>query len=172
VISFTPRPLYTREKNAGTHWTAGRTGPRISLDAVEKRKSLLLSRIEPQFPGRSTRRLITILTELVRRLLCCTVRVDFLDLSLRGLQGEEWRMLGRGARAPLCSTVRKTARSVNVCRDNMKLRVTVFCQVDICHILPSSFSTAELENTGLRKTDADNTSSRTIIVNLMHLIIN
>jgi hypothetical protein len=55
-------------------------GSIISLDAVEKKKSLLLSRIEPRFTGRSTRLLIIILTELVRLLLRSTVHVDFLDL--------------------------------------------------------------------------------------------
>jgi hypothetical protein len=38
VVSFTPRPLYLRERGPGTHWIGGWVGPRAILDAVVKRK--------------------------------------------------------------------------------------------------------------------------------------
>jgi hypothetical protein len=38
VVSFTPRPLYLRERAPGTHWIGGWVGPRTVLDAVVKRK--------------------------------------------------------------------------------------------------------------------------------------
>jgi hypothetical protein len=41
VISFTPRPLYSRGKTSPlTHWKGGWMGPRAGLDVVEKRKIL------------------------------------------------------------------------------------------------------------------------------------
>jgi hypothetical protein len=41
-------PLYTpRERALGTHWVGGWVGPRVDLDAVEKRKVLLLQGFEP-----------------------------------------------------------------------------------------------------------------------------
>jgi hypothetical protein len=39
VVSFTPRPLYPRERAAGTRWTGGRVGPRAGLNAVTKKKN-------------------------------------------------------------------------------------------------------------------------------------
>jgi hypothetical protein len=39
VVSFTPRPLYPREKAPGTHWIWGWVGPRAVLKAVVKRKN-------------------------------------------------------------------------------------------------------------------------------------
>jgi hypothetical protein len=38
MVSFTPWPLYPRERYAGTHWTGGWVSPRAVLDAVVKRK--------------------------------------------------------------------------------------------------------------------------------------
>jgi hypothetical protein len=38
VVSFTPRPLYPRERTPGTHWIGGWVGPRAVLNAVVKRK--------------------------------------------------------------------------------------------------------------------------------------
>jgi hypothetical protein len=38
VVSFTPRPLYPRERAPGTDWIGGWVGPRAVLDAVVKRK--------------------------------------------------------------------------------------------------------------------------------------
>jgi hypothetical protein len=38
VVSFTPRPLYPKERAPGTHWIGGWVGPRAVLDAVVKRK--------------------------------------------------------------------------------------------------------------------------------------
>jgi hypothetical protein len=38
IVSFTPRPLYPREKAPGTHWIGGWMGSRAVLDAVMKRK--------------------------------------------------------------------------------------------------------------------------------------
>jgi hypothetical protein len=38
VLSFTPRPLYHRERAAGTNWIGGWVGPRASLDTAVKRK--------------------------------------------------------------------------------------------------------------------------------------
>jgi hypothetical protein len=42
VVSFTPLPLYLRERAPGTHWIGGWVGPRAGLDDVEKRKFLSL----------------------------------------------------------------------------------------------------------------------------------
>jgi len=36
--SFTPRPLYHRERTPGTHWRGGWVGPRAGPDAVVKRE--------------------------------------------------------------------------------------------------------------------------------------
>jgi hypothetical protein len=36
VVSFTPQPLYPKEKAPSTHWKGGWVGPRAGLDAVEK----------------------------------------------------------------------------------------------------------------------------------------
>jgi hypothetical protein len=38
LVSFTPRPLYRREKASGTHSIGRWVGPRVGLDAVAKRK--------------------------------------------------------------------------------------------------------------------------------------
>jgi hypothetical protein len=38
VVSFTPRPLYPRERDPGTHWIGGWVGPTAVLDAVVKGK--------------------------------------------------------------------------------------------------------------------------------------
>jgi hypothetical protein len=38
VVSFTPRPLYPRERTPVTHWIGGWASPRTVLDAVVKRK--------------------------------------------------------------------------------------------------------------------------------------
>jgi hypothetical protein len=39
VFSFTPRPLYRRERAPGTDWIGGWVGLRAVLDAVKKRKT-------------------------------------------------------------------------------------------------------------------------------------
>jgi hypothetical protein len=36
MVSFTPRPLYPREKFSGTHWIGGLVDPRICMNDVEK----------------------------------------------------------------------------------------------------------------------------------------
>jgi hypothetical protein len=46
VLSFTPRPLYSQGKKAGTHWIGGWVNPRAGLDDVEKRKFLTLPGLE------------------------------------------------------------------------------------------------------------------------------
>jgi hypothetical protein len=46
VVSFTPRPLYPRERAPGTHWIGGWVGPRAGLDDMEKRKFLTLPGLE------------------------------------------------------------------------------------------------------------------------------
>jgi hypothetical protein len=38
VVSFTPRPLYPKERAPGAHWIGGWVGPRAVLNAVVKRK--------------------------------------------------------------------------------------------------------------------------------------
>jgi hypothetical protein len=38
MVSFTPRPLYPRNRARGTHWIRGWVGPRACLEAVKKRK--------------------------------------------------------------------------------------------------------------------------------------
>jgi len=39
MVSFKSRSLYLREKVIGTHRIGGGVGPRIGLDAVEKKKN-------------------------------------------------------------------------------------------------------------------------------------
>jgi hypothetical protein len=46
VVSFTPQPLYPREKAPSTHWIGGWVGPRAGLDNVEKTKFLTLPGLE------------------------------------------------------------------------------------------------------------------------------
>jgi hypothetical protein len=46
VVSFTPQPLYPRERATGTHWIGGWVGPRTGLDDMEKRKFLILLGLE------------------------------------------------------------------------------------------------------------------------------
>jgi hypothetical protein len=41
-VSFTPLPVYPRERAPGTLWIGGWVDSRTSLDAVEKRKFLTL----------------------------------------------------------------------------------------------------------------------------------
>jgi hypothetical protein len=36
VVSFTPRPLYRRERALGTYWIGGCVGLRVSLDTLTK----------------------------------------------------------------------------------------------------------------------------------------
>jgi hypothetical protein len=40
VVSFTPRPLYPRERASDTHWIGSWVDPKAGLDDVEKRKFL------------------------------------------------------------------------------------------------------------------------------------
>jgi hypothetical protein len=47
MVSFTPRPLYLRERAPDTHWIGGWVGPRAGLDMVSKRK-IPSPRREPQ----------------------------------------------------------------------------------------------------------------------------
>jgi hypothetical protein len=51
--NFTPRPLYTQEKNTGTHWTGGWMSPRTDLDVVAKRKIMPCQESKPGPPARS-----------------------------------------------------------------------------------------------------------------------
>jgi hypothetical protein len=37
VVSYTPRPLYPRERATGTNWIGGWAGPRTGLDDVKKK---------------------------------------------------------------------------------------------------------------------------------------
>jgi len=46
VFSFTPWPLYCREKAPGTHWIGGWVGLIAGLDAVAKRKNLIFAPVE------------------------------------------------------------------------------------------------------------------------------
>jgi hypothetical protein len=54
------------ERSPGAHWLEGWVGPRTGLDAVEKRKMLLLPGMEPWLSGSYP---IAILTELSRLLV-------------------------------------------------------------------------------------------------------
>jgi hypothetical protein len=38
VVSFTPRPIYPRERTPGTHWIGVWVGPRAGLDSVVMKK--------------------------------------------------------------------------------------------------------------------------------------
>jgi hypothetical protein len=42
VVSFTPRPLYSRETAPGTYWIGGLEGPKAVLKFVEKKNPLAL----------------------------------------------------------------------------------------------------------------------------------
>jgi hypothetical protein len=53
VASFTPHPLYSRERGPGTHWVGDWVGHRTGLNAVEKIKFSCLCR--ESNPGRETR---------------------------------------------------------------------------------------------------------------------
>jgi hypothetical protein len=55
VISFTPLLLYPRGKSPGTHWIGGCVDPRVGLDAVEKRRFLILPGPELRPLGRPAR---------------------------------------------------------------------------------------------------------------------
>jgi hypothetical protein len=48
VVSFTPRPLYPRERAPGTHCMGGCVDPRAGLDEMEKWKFLTLPGLEPR----------------------------------------------------------------------------------------------------------------------------
>jgi hypothetical protein len=55
MVSFTPRPLYPRERAPGTHWIGGWVNPRVGLDDVEKRNFLTLPGLELRPLGRPAR---------------------------------------------------------------------------------------------------------------------
>jgi len=61
VVSFTPRPLYPRERVQGVNWTGDWVGPR-AMDMMAKRKITCPRR--KSNPGSPARRLVTVLTEL------------------------------------------------------------------------------------------------------------
>jgi hypothetical protein len=48
VVSFTPGRFYPGERSLGTQWTGRWVGAKAGLDAMEKRKILPLSEIEPR----------------------------------------------------------------------------------------------------------------------------
>jgi hypothetical protein len=48
VVSFMPWPFYSEEFVPSSHWIQSRIQPRAGLEAVEKRKILLLRRFEPE----------------------------------------------------------------------------------------------------------------------------
>jgi hypothetical protein len=52
VVSFMDRPLYPKERAAGTHWREDWVGPRCGLDDMEKWKFLPLLWLEPRPLGR------------------------------------------------------------------------------------------------------------------------
>jgi hypothetical protein len=51
VVSFTPQPLYPRERGPGTHWIADWVDPRAFLDDVEERQFLNLPGLELRLRG-------------------------------------------------------------------------------------------------------------------------
>jgi hypothetical protein len=55
VVSFTPRPLYPRERAPGTHWIRGWVNPRAGLDHMEKCKFFTPPGFELQPLGRPAR---------------------------------------------------------------------------------------------------------------------
>jgi hypothetical protein len=49
VVNFTPRPLYHRQINSGTHWAGGWLGPRVGLESFWKTENFLsLPGFEPR----------------------------------------------------------------------------------------------------------------------------
>jgi hypothetical protein len=65
VVSFTSRPLYPRGEAPGAHCLGGWVGRRSGLDAVAKKKSIIAPAGKVN-PGRLTRSLFLVLTELPR----------------------------------------------------------------------------------------------------------
>jgi hypothetical protein len=55
LVSFMPLPLWPRGKSPGTHWKGGWGVPRGGLDAVKKRKFLILPGLELRPLGRPAR---------------------------------------------------------------------------------------------------------------------
>jgi hypothetical protein len=55
VVSFTPLPLYHRERDLGTHWIGVLMDPRAGLDDLEKRKFLTLPGLELRTLSRPAR---------------------------------------------------------------------------------------------------------------------
>jgi hypothetical protein len=51
VVSFTPRPIYSRGKAPVTHWIGGWVDPRAGLDDVKKRKFFTLPGLELRLLG-------------------------------------------------------------------------------------------------------------------------
>jgi hypothetical protein len=66
VISFTPRQLYHRVTDAGTHRTGGWAGPRAGLDAVAKRKEYYHCPCREFNPDCLVCSLVSVLNELSR----------------------------------------------------------------------------------------------------------
>jgi hypothetical protein len=64
VVSFTPQPLYPRERAPGTHRIGGWVDPRSYLDAVTKRKKSLHFPFQKSNPCRLAHCLVSTLTEL------------------------------------------------------------------------------------------------------------
>jgi hypothetical protein len=50
MVSFTPLPLYPRERAPGTHFMGGWVDPRAGLDDMEKWKFVTLSGLELPLP--------------------------------------------------------------------------------------------------------------------------
>jgi hypothetical protein len=63
IFSFTPWPLYPRERAPSAYWIGDWVGTRALLDAVEK-NLLYIPGIEPLFFGRPVRSLVITVTEL------------------------------------------------------------------------------------------------------------
>jgi hypothetical protein len=82
-VSFTHRPIYPRGNSSCTHWEGGEVGPRTDLDAVEKRKILFLSKIEPWPPNPLP---VTIPTEL------SLVSKTSIIIGLHGVPSSKYRI--------------------------------------------------------------------------------
>jgi hypothetical protein len=66
VVSFTPWPLYPRERAPDAHWIGGWLGPRTGLDDVESRKVLPLPGLELRPLGRPASSQSFMFSKLIR----------------------------------------------------------------------------------------------------------
>jgi hypothetical protein len=78
-VSYTPRPLYPRERTPDTHWIGGWVDPRAGLDDVEKRKFLNLPGLELRPLGRPAR------SQSLPGTVCFFIRIIYFIYNFNGI---------------------------------------------------------------------------------------